>query len=212
MNLKCERDTNTREMSIVTTYNFCSIYHSFESRVTSLFIDNLCRSCISGFPCAESLLYSVIFVHYWTKVRRIDWALGNVQDFSKSLVLRDDFIVIPTDWTSQACYYHLQWKCFHLVSLGSLVSICIQCSGGLLNQRHEHNILLVCRALWHSSKLQRCIILAKDQGQSDGWTGMLSCFSCSVFVVVHLKQGEADSEESAAFRRKFVRFCGLLVS
>lgn len=112
-------------------------------------------------------------IHYWTKTKRMDTTLGNVQDLQRSLVLKDDFLVILPDWTSQTCYCHLHSEYFYPFSLGSLVSICMQCSGGLLYQREEHNILLVCLALWHLNKLERCINLAKDWGQSDGWTGII---------------------------------------
>lgn len=71
----------------------------------------------------------------------------------------------------------------------ALISICMQCSGGLLYQREEHNILQVCLVLWHLNKLERCINLAKDWGQSDGWTGIISYFSCSVFIAINFKQG-----------------------
>ena len=77
-------------------------------------------------------MYTCIYLHYWTKTGRLDMALGNVQYIQRSLVLRDDFTVILPDWTSQTCYSHLQSERFYPFSLGSLVSICVQCSGGLL--------------------------------------------------------------------------------
>lgn len=40
---------------------------------------------------------------YWTKTRTVNTALGNVQDFQRSPVLRGNFTVILSDWTSQAC-------------------------------------------------------------------------------------------------------------
>ena len=80
-----------------------------------------------------------------------------------------------------------EWM-FYSFSLGS-VSVCMQSSGGLLYWREEHNILQVCLALWHLNKLERCTNLAKDRGQSDGWTGIISHFSCCVFIAINFKQG-----------------------
>lgn len=154
-----------------------------------MFFSMACAS-LTFLMLSHTLFWSIyLSIHYWAETRRMDTALGNVQDLQRSRVYRDDFIVISPNWTSQTCYSHLQSECFYPFSLGFLVSICMQCSGGLLYQREEYNILLVCLALWHLNKLERCINLAKDQGQSDGWTGIISHFSCSVFIAINFKQG-----------------------
>lgn len=138
--------------------------------------------------------------------------LGNAQDFQTSLVLTYDFIIIFHDWWSQICYSHLQSEHFYSFSHGSLVSTCIQCSGKLLFWVEEHN-LLVCPALWHLNKLERCINLAKDQGQSDGWTGIISHFSCFVLIAVNFRQGNR-SQGVACIRKEvciFLWLIGILV-
>lgn len=129
--------------------------------------------------CVSPLLY---------KDWRNGYGIGKCVRFPKS-VLREDFIVILPDWTPQTCYSHLQKWTFLFLFPWLFVSICMRCSGGLLSRREEHNILLVCLALWHLNKLERCINLAKDRGQSDGWTGIISHFSCSVFIAINFKQG-----------------------
>lgn len=99
---------------------------------------------------------------YWAVVSLLSFLIGRLAPVV--LICRVSFLV-PLPW--RAC------------------SSCTQGSGGLLYQREEHNFLLVCLALWHLNKLERCINLAKDWGQSDGWTGIISRFSCSVFIAIN---------------------------
>lgn len=143
--------------------------------------------------CCWIIPYSVTYVCVCIYIYPLlykDWKngydIGKCARFPK-IVVRDDFIVILPVITT---LLFLSATCMFLFLFPGLpFSICMRYSGGLLYRREEHNILLVCLALWHLNKLERCINLVKDWGQSDGWTGIISHFSCSVFIAINFKQG-----------------------
>lgn len=142
------------------------------------------------------ILYSVTYVcvctwlYIYIIVRRLEERIWHWEMYKISRDCIERWFYCNPSWldTSNLLFSSAKWM-FLFIFPGLLVSICMRCSGGLLYRKEEHNILLVCLALWHLNKLERCINLAKDRGQSDGWTGIISHFSCAVFIAINFKQG-----------------------
>lgn len=61
---------------------------------------------------------------------------------------------------------------------------------------------LVCLSLWHLNKPEKCINLAKDWSQSDGWAGISPHSSFSVFIAINFKSGNR-LQEHGVLGRKF---------
>lgn len=119
-------------------------------------------------------------------------------------ILNDEPCSCLSAWASEACCSHQLSARFYLSALGSLV-LPSACSGqvGLLHQREKSNIFLVCLSLWHLNKPEKCINLAKDWSQSDGWVGTTSHSSFSVFIAINFKSGNRLQEHDV-LGRKFV--------
>lgn len=118
-------------------------------------------------------------------------------------VLNDESCLWLSAWASETCCSHQpSARCFYRSALGSLL-FPSACSGpvGLLHQREKSNIFLVCLSLWHLNKPEKCINLAKDWSQSDGWAGITPHSSFSVFIAINFKSGNRLQEHDVLGRK-----------
>lgn len=135
---------------------------------------------------------------HWTNVSKM------AEAWERGMLLNDESVLFMPFWL---CIWSLLFssaECtfFYLSALGSLV-LPSACSGqvGLLHQREKSTIFLVCLSLWHLNKPEKCINSAKDWSQSDGWAGIISHSSFSVFIAINFKSGNRAQEHDVLGRK-----------